>query len=83
MTQHYGRAVVRLSITYAECTFILSVVKLDVVMPNVVAPLLSGVNYSATNSRRKQRGDNSINLLWRLNQLKFKNIYNFRCPWGH
>jgi hypothetical protein len=58
-------------------TFMLSVVMLDVVMLNVVAPLLSGVNYSATNSGRKQHGANSINLLWRLNHLKFKNIYNF------
>ncbi len=67
MTQHYGRAVVRLSVTYTECTynlFMLSVVMLYVVMLNVVAHLLSGVNYSVTNSRRKQHGANSINLLW-------------------
>jgi hypothetical protein len=86
MTQHYGRAFVRLSVTYAEYTnnpFILSVDKLDVVMLNVAAPLLSGVNYSVTNSRRKQHEANSINLLWRSRQLKFKNIYNFRGPWGH
>jgi len=86
MTQHYGRAVVRLSVTYTECTynrFILSVVMPNVVKLNVMAPLLSGVNYSAINSRRKQHGANSINLLWRLHQLKVKNICDFRGPWGH